>query len=304
MDLAAAKSGVTDLTKAAKALGDALAAMPQKSEADIETLLKAVRGEMDRVVAAVGGAKTSLAEFMSDVGKSLVMVQKQLDRESENYNRVAGATSELKGIAQPTSFRVPRVNASIKFAMSTESSQRVGLLFFSSTEAAKNAHQQSVDFEIAAVPAPPEVLQSIAKGGRLLSLVIDAEEREEIRREGVALSAIPTPTPGEKDLKFLATQFGAGGAQPIDSSRVIIARTAHPNPKARRWVVAAITSSAEDPRVGVWSLTREEERKPDWKVLYSRTTKPKPGEDEAVLWAILNEVAEWQGRLVAPFGPL
>jgi hypothetical protein len=90
------------------------------------------------------------AEFLGEISGAMVAAQQRLDGQTESY--LAGSSSPLP---LPTMFRIPRLAAEMKFALSTESAEGFKL-FFQSEESETTRQEQSLKFEIVAVPPPPE----------------------------------------------------------------------------------------------------------------------------------------------------
>lgn len=107
--------------------------------------------------AAAPPADTSadFGEFFSEIGKGLVDAQTQMDAKSREY--LAGVKG--KDFLLPSVFRIPRVKAEMKFAMTKGTEKKFNLLFFGSNSSAQTQHQQSVEFEV--VSAPPPTLGSL-----------------------------------------------------------------------------------------------------------------------------------------------
>jgi hypothetical protein len=102
--------------------------------------------------AAGGGPSKGVgfAEFLGEISGAMVAAQQRLDGQTESY--LAGSSSPLP---LPTMFRIPRLAAEMKFALSTESAEGFKL-FFQTEESETTRQEQSLTFEIVAVPPPPE----------------------------------------------------------------------------------------------------------------------------------------------------
>ena len=138
-----------------------------------------------------GAGATSLDEFFSKVGSSLVAAQRQLDQRSQEYM----ADLERSGMGRDlaTLYRIPKVNAELKFALEDVSSEKLNLLIHSQGTQASTLNQQSVQFEIAAVPAPPEALEAARRLTPKLQWVFDPSRRQTIHEAlaGSQLSSLP-----------------------------------------------------------------------------------------------------------------
>jgi len=129
---------------------------------------------VDDAIAAVDGIMsgegetTSFSGFLEGIGKSLVNAQQQLDVESGKYLSQIGD----RDYVQPSVFRIPTVTASMKFAFEKVNSEQVNLIFYRRTQQAKEQHQQSLTFELASAPPPPEVTARLKRAMPSIGLVL------------------------------------------------------------------------------------------------------------------------------------
>jgi hypothetical protein len=77
----------------------------------------------------------------------------------------------------PTVFRIPKITAEIKFALEKSKEKEVDLIFYSEREKATSMHQQSVKFEIVAVPAPTELVEKLRSLSPQLELILSPRTR-------------------------------------------------------------------------------------------------------------------------------
>jgi hypothetical protein len=129
---------------------------------ELETAWSALRD------ATAKSTTTSIGEFFRSVGSGLIEAQKKLDIESENYVRSA----LQKGAAGPdatgapsmaSTFRIPRVNAELKCSLETDRERKLNLIFYSDRNDVRELHQQTVQLEIIAVPAPADYINYLKK---------------------------------------------------------------------------------------------------------------------------------------------
>lgn len=88
-------------------------------------------------------------KFLHSMGEAMVRAQQQLDAESRKY--LAGAT----GAALPAVFRLPRLNAEVRFEFERNTEGGLNFVFYRKDSGSKELRQHALDFEIVAVPAPP-----------------------------------------------------------------------------------------------------------------------------------------------------
>lgn len=165
----------SELRNAAKALADAATSLhgavggnASISADSARALVAPVRLAYQALVGLAGArSSTDLGDFMRSVGAAVVDAQRQLDTASKQYVReiVAGDAESLGAMVQPAVYRLPKVSAAVKFAFESIDTERVGLIFYSDTETAKSSHQQSIEFEIVAVPPTPEALAAAREAG-------------------------------------------------------------------------------------------------------------------------------------------
>ena len=91
-------------------------------------------------------------DFLSEVADAMIATQQKLDLQTEAYLQGSSNSRPL-----PTLFRMPRLNAQMKFSLEKDNSDKLNLVFYSSTTKASTLQQHSIDFEMVAVPPPPEI---------------------------------------------------------------------------------------------------------------------------------------------------
>lgn len=142
-----------------------------------------------------GPNATSLEDFFSQVGGSLVSAQRQLDQRSQEYIAELAATGAGRDMA--TLYRIPKVTAELKFALEKVDTQGINLLIHKQGTEASTLNEQSVQFEIAAVPAPAETLDAIQRLAPRVELLLDPSHRQKIFEAIEALES-PLATAAEK----------------------------------------------------------------------------------------------------------
>jgi hypothetical protein len=92
------------------------------------------------------------SDFLSEVGKSMVEAQNQLDEETRKY--LGGTAAQ----AMPTMFRIPRLNASLKFELQQKDDKTLNFIVFRDASQTSESRQHALEFEIVAAPPPPGFL--------------------------------------------------------------------------------------------------------------------------------------------------
>jgi hypothetical protein len=141
------------------------------------------------------------AEFLNEVSGAMIEAQEQLERQTEAY--LAG-TSNPRPL--PSLFRIPRLQAKMKFALDTKTDEKLGLIFSRSSESEGTQLEQSLEFDILAVPPPPE--SGLVPGPYLvqmprLELLVESARREwfaRVRKHPEAREKLGVPPAGSKDL--------------------------------------------------------------------------------------------------------
>lgn len=244
-----------DLSRSASSLVDALR-RAESTDDQIAAEFEKVRDNYDELVAAVDqeGERVEFGSLMRSIGDSLVEAQRGLDRESKRYlgEVVRGSggqdpTGEAAGLA--TVYRIPKLEADLKFALEKVKGNQVNLLLYRRSEEARELHQQSVKFEIAAVPPTPETLRLIFGKMPRLELVLAPAERAEIFAALDATSQTESTMPARAHVDVLKA----------DAARVILLRessgSSQEPPDVVVYVIYAQTAEAGELRLGAWLLS-------------------------------------------------
>lgn len=98
----------------------------------------------------------AISDFFTTVGEGARSAQQQLDDQTAIY---------LQGrpdFSPETTFRIPKVTANLKLAMTEIDSKRVGFIISRKTEESQSLLEQEISFDIVATPPPPEALPGLA----------------------------------------------------------------------------------------------------------------------------------------------
>lgn len=128
----------------------------------------------DAALAAAPGQKpppSSFGEFVGEIGKAMVAAQQGLDVASNLYSQGGGP------LVSPTSYRIPKLTASMRFALEKTKERGFDLLIYSSTETARELNQQTLDLELVAVPASPDFVAAVEARRPRLALLTGAAQR-------------------------------------------------------------------------------------------------------------------------------
>ncbi len=116
------------------------------------------------------------SNFLENVGNSFVEAQKKLDVASKDY---LAQTSDSKYIL-PSTFRIPKISADIKFAMKETSQEGFNMVIYKDVNTAETGHQQSVHFEMVSVPPTVEAQQELQRLIPRMNFVLSPRDREAV----------------------------------------------------------------------------------------------------------------------------
>lgn len=225
------------------------------------------------------GQVSEFGKFFSAVGDSLVRAQTEMDRKSAVYIE----ETRNHPHALPSTFRIPKISADIKFALQSVQGSKVNLLFYSKHKQSQEQHEQRLKFDIVAAPPPPEITEKILKRtldtGALpaVSFISNPVDRKKI------LTAIIDTTKGIVRRLFkqnadrvliVENRAGnpaenAGDNPPPDPDYFVLLA----NPKA-----AGQSDEDAHKNTGVWHLSFQKDGRPEFKVVYSYFRKPADSE--------------------------
>ncbi len=239
-----------------------------------------------------GGRSWGFSEFLSSVGSCMVSAQRKLDGESQQY-----VVEQLKqqGMGLPAMFRIPKLSAEIKFALSTEKTTGLNLLLFSDKQKSSEQHQQSMSFDVVAMPPPPEVIRAVQSAAPRIGLVLDPAERARVFD---AVSQV-------KDSKVLERGELLGDPNRPESENletvrdyvVIIPADLDVEEAAPKQYFLFQADEAEEHLLGIWSL-QIGAAEPNLQPVYRFSAKPKPGENIAAFKEWLTALGEAQAKIL------
>lgn len=110
---------------------------------------------------------SSISDFFSAVGSSVIEAQDRLDQASEAYVRSSlrldggGPAPGADATSSPvlgTIYRIPRVTAELKCSLSMDHEKGFNVVFYSERSDVRDFHQQTVQLEVVSVPVPPDYI--------------------------------------------------------------------------------------------------------------------------------------------------
>jgi hypothetical protein len=182
---------------------------------------------------------TSFASFLDQIGRAMVDAQQGLDTLSHLYSHGPAP------LVAPTSYRIPKLTASMRFALETVSETKFNLVVYSDTRTARELNQQSLDLEIVAVPAAPDFAAAIAERRPRFTVVTGTAARAGL------INALLAGLAGE----------AAAPAVRANAGRVVFAAQPPRGPGPTEDILALFTTpDPEGPAVGsagAWYMTIE-----------------------------------------------
>jgi len=195
--------------------------------------------------------RTSFGDFISSVGRSVADAQAELDQQARAH---LAASRGQGGPLLPTLYRIPKLSAEVKFAFGKETGKGLNLLFFSKKEKSSEEHQQSITFDIVAVPPPTELVEQLASGVPAIRLVLESDVRERVFKVVRDRARADLP---EADRETLDAVLGTGtGAISNDANRVLILESV-PNDGPEYVMVLAGSDPNGDAStdIGIWHVS-------------------------------------------------
>lgn len=161
------KKGAEKLLAAAKpvkaSLADFLRTIEKDNQEEVEKEFENFRDKVSEFSALIDGSAGQIDEFFIAVGEGLFNAQVELDKKSLQYER------ERPDIALPVAYRIPKVNAEIKFSMTKEKSNKFSVLVFGTKSTKSETMQNSVSFEVTTAPPPPGFNEGISIGAGFIT---------------------------------------------------------------------------------------------------------------------------------------
>jgi hypothetical protein len=221
-------------------------------------------------------------EFIQRMSLGVVRAQEKLDEESAGYlTAIADKPHVL-----PAIFRVPKLSAQMKFALKVDASKKLNLLFFSKTDQTESQNEQSIDFEVVNVPAPPGAAAELQAVGPMLDLVLDRPLRTSVIEQ---VGKFDDKADGIKDIVLAARDR-------VLAARLIVLTFGTASDGATRFLLWHATDQA-DKSVGLWLLTRPKTGDGTLETIYKFTTANGPNEN--ILRKQINALGD---RLLLLFG--
>ncbi len=184
--------------------------------------------------------------FLTDIGDSIIKTQQNLDTKSKQYLKQIKQEPHI----QPAIFRIPKVSAEIKFALSKIKGKGFNVIFAKKKSEEETSLNQSLNFEILSVPPPPDFQQSFYDRVPSLGYVFTTSLRAAIFEE---IKQYKPRESGEN------RQSGLSQELILNNPDKVLILQIHPHKKDIEEYILLYADKEEDKNVGVWYLQRGKE---------------------------------------------
>jgi len=205
---------------------------------------------------------------MLSLAQSVVATQKRLDSESAAYL----ASLKMQPHVEPAVFRMPKVEAQMKFGLEVTEGSKLNLLFWGKNSEKSELNQQGINFEIISAPAPPGAVERARRAAPAWEIVLDAATRKELIDE---LKRQPSDATRKVAIE-------AAASDPLDVVFVTVS-------DGRNLVLYAETGAEKN--VGVWLLTGSPR---ELLPVYRFSKANGPGEEEGRMRDLVLDLAKRQ----------
>lgn len=236
--------------------------------------------EQDRAVRTRGATSeegTAFSDFLAEIGDSVVQSQEKLDQRSIDYLQ----SIRNRPYIPPTLFRIPKIAAELKIALEENKNKKLNVILYSQQTQMKQLQEQSLNFEIAAVPPSPELLQILQDQTPRIEFLFDNLKRLAV------FKALDELGPNQSNPKLKAQLKRIAAAE--NQNQVLI----WPIESDQRFLILfAGEISGED--VGIWYLDTENQI---LSPVLRLDLKPKAAEDQEPLRRFIFTLGNAQARL-------
>lgn len=221
---------------------------------------------------------TNFADFLANIGTSFIETQQKLDQQSIEYLN----SIQDRPYLPPTVFRIPKISAELNVALEEKKGMGVNVILFSKQQEMSTYNQQSMNFEIAAVPPSPELLQILRDQTPKIDFLFDTMKRQSVFDQIEKLTPQQNNPKLKAQLQIIATQDNRNRVLiwPIGANGTFL-------------ILFAGEASGDD--VGIWFLNTQKE---DLEPVLRLDLKPKPGENQGPLREFVFELGQTQEKLL------
>lgn len=222
-----------------------------------------------------------ISDFLSTIGQSVVASQEALDEQSIRYLQ----SISDRPFIPPTLFRIPKISAELKVGLTKGHTRELSIFIASSKEELRQMNEQTINFEIAAVPPTPELLEILKGQAPRIEFLFNREGRKEVFH---ALENIQ-PEITEASASRLNEQL-TRLIKVENRDRVVIWPVAH----RRAFLILFAGENSKDD-VAVWYLDKQNQKLIS---IIRGDLKAKIGEDQNPLREFVLELGQAQAKLL------
>lgn len=233
------------------------------------------------------GQVSEFGKFFTAVGDSMIRAQREMDRKSALYIEETRTNPHVL----PSTFRIPKISADIKFALQSIEGSKINLLFYSKHKQSQEKHEQSLKFDIIAAPPPQAVMDKIITARSEIGSLPHVEFLSNPEDRRVIFNTIKTLAKGSPK-SILKKEF----------NRVLILKWADEKKNSPEYFLILAnpdeTGQNFTKNMGVWYLNLNDD--PILELAYSYTRQPhgseKKGADE--MYAAILDTCNNQKRFL------
>lgn len=223
----------------------------------------------------------SISDFLSTIGQSVVASQEALDEQSIRYLQ----SISDRPFIPPTLFRIPKISAELKVGLSRGRRRELSIIIASSKEELNQMNEQTINFEIAAVPPTPELLEILEGQAPRIEFLFNREGRKEVFHALEHIQPEITEASETRLKEQLARLISAE-----NRDRVLI----WPVDQRRSYLILFAGENSKDD-VAVWYLDRQNQKLIS---IIRGDLKSKIGEDQNPLREFVLDLGQAQARLL------
>ncbi len=227
------------------------------------------------------------ADFLSDIGDSVVATQRQLDEQSRVY------LEQIKGNKHitPAIYRLPKVSASIKFGMRKSKGEGFNIIVAQRRKEDERTLNQSLDFEIISVPPPPDYQQTLSGEIPTIGFIFSPTVRQGIFSDIEKYQPKPEQTSLKKEIELLLAS----------KNEVLMLQIGPRLKKGFDNYLILFANEEGEKNVGIWSLLRDPsgQQKPVFEIILKFTASNRQGENYKALRDIIVAHSKQQSKLLS-----
>lgn len=245
-----------------------------------EVVIDQLAEELDEPRDQVG-----FADFLSDIGYSVVDTQRQLDEQSRVYLEEIKPSNHIN----PAVYRIPKVSASIKFGMRKSKKTGFNLIVAQRSQEDERRLNQSLEFEILSVPPPPDYQATLSGEVPSIGFVFSAPVRNAVFLDIENYEQREDQSGLNKELllseknRVLIMQIGPRMKPDFDEYLILYA------------------NKEDEKNVGIWSLLRDPKgnKKAVFEIILKFSASDRKGENYKLLRDLIVAHSEQQAKLLA-----